>query len=229
MTTIHVPTLGTNLPVCFTPIVESPFFFHPHLQIPQSDFGTVPATCLVKDSSQMTLDYLLGCPDLLRDLCIRASLENKCCDSPLFTCKVRVSKQQRHTAPHFKKQSCHLQDRFAIVWKRVTTGVGGGGSQQASSIRIWRPIGSGWRNRATTLRLTGNNRTRSGRTEKNDSVYKRYPEIAFLRALAGDPLTESGNHSERASVRGTSQPSRRLRDSAKQSGPIHGYTNCSND
>jgi len=38
---------------------------------------------------------------------------------------------------------------------------------------------------AIPLRLTANNRTRSGQTERNDSVNQRYPKIAFHLALAG--------------------------------------------
>lgn len=116
MTTIDVPTLVTDLPVCFTSIVGTPFVLHPHLQIPQSHFCTIPATYLVKDSTQMTLDYVLRGSGLLRDLCIRASLEYKRSDRLLFTCKVHASKQQWHTytSLHFKQQSCHWHDRIAI-------------------------------------------------------------------------------------------------------------------
>jgi hypothetical protein len=96
MTTINLPTLVTDLPVCFTSIIEAPFVLHSHLQIPQSDLCTIPATCLLKDSSQVTLDYVLCCLDLCRDLRIRASLGNKRGDSPLFAGKIRVPKQQRH-------------------------------------------------------------------------------------------------------------------------------------
>jgi hypothetical protein len=83
--------------------VKSPFFFHTHLQVPQSDFCPIPATCLGENSLQVALDYTLGGLGGLCDLCIRASFKNKCRDSPFFTCKVRVPKQQRHTAPHFKQ------------------------------------------------------------------------------------------------------------------------------
>ena len=71
MTRINLPTLVTDLPVCLTSITKAPFFFHPHLQIPQSNLCTISAACLLKDSSRVTLDYVLGCLDPCRDLRIR--------------------------------------------------------------------------------------------------------------------------------------------------------------
>ncbi len=73
MTTINLPMLVTDFPVCFTSIVETPFFYDSNLQIPQSDFRAIPATCLVHDSSQVGLDHVFCCLDLCCDLCIRAS------------------------------------------------------------------------------------------------------------------------------------------------------------
>src|SRR5579864_3750269 len=96
MTTINLPMLVTDLPVCFTSIVETPFFYDSNFQIPQSDLRAIPATCLFNDSSQVSLDHVFCYLDLRCDLCIRASLENKRCDSPLSTCKIHVSRQQRH-------------------------------------------------------------------------------------------------------------------------------------
>jgi hypothetical protein len=104
-----LPMLATDLPVCFTSIVKTPFFYDSNLQIPQSDFRAIPATCLVNDSSQVSLDYVFCGLDLCCDLRIRASLENKRCDSPLSTCKSHVSRQQRHylnLIPNTKLATC---------------------------------------------------------------------------------------------------------------------------
>src|SRR5215469_6013039 len=118
MSTLHLTTFISGLPVCVAPIVGAPFFFQSHLQIPQSHFCAIPATCFVKDAAHVMLDYFFVCVGLCCDLCIGASLENQRCDSPLLTGKVCVSKQQRHDFHSIsKRQSCHLCTSFAIWLK----------------------------------------------------------------------------------------------------------------
>lgn len=114
MTTINLPMLFTDRPVCLTSIVETPFCCDSDFQIPQSDFRAIPATCFVNDSSQVSLDHGFCRLDLCCDLRIRATLRNKRCDSPLSTCKIHGSRQQRHYCTSCKQQSCHLHDHFAM-------------------------------------------------------------------------------------------------------------------
>ena len=45
-----LPTLVTNLRIGYSSVRKAPFVLHSHLQIPQSDLGTIPATCLLKDA-----------------------------------------------------------------------------------------------------------------------------------------------------------------------------------
>ena len=120
ITTINLPTLVSDLAVRITSVVETPFFFHSHPQVPQSDFCTIPATRLVEDCSQVTFDNVLCGLGLYCDLGIRASSENERGDCPLSTGEIHISKQQRHCdIPHSKQKSCHLHDRFAISPKPV--------------------------------------------------------------------------------------------------------------
>ncbi len=96
MATISLSTLATGLETGLTPITDTSFFLYSHLQVPQSNFCPVPATCLLENLSQATLNRLLCDLDILRYFCIRASLDNQCCDRPLFTRKIQVPVQQRH-------------------------------------------------------------------------------------------------------------------------------------
>src|SRR5215469_11624508 len=107
MSTLHLTTFISGLPLCVAPVVGAPFVFQSHLQIPQSHFCAIPATCFVKDAAHVMLDYFLVCVGLCCDLCIRASLENQRCDSPLLTAQICIS----------KRQSCHLCIGFAIWLK----------------------------------------------------------------------------------------------------------------
>src|SRR5215470_4288457 len=96
VTTINLSPLVTDLRLCFASIREASFCFHSYIQIPQSDFCAIPATCFLKDSSQVTLDCLLRCLGLGCDFCVGSSLKNQCCERPLFARKIPVSRQQRH-------------------------------------------------------------------------------------------------------------------------------------
>src|SRR5690349_2034024 len=96
LSTILLTAFLTDIPVPLAPIVSAPFFFQPHLQVPQSHFRAIPATRFIEDAAQVMLDYLLFCVGLCCDLCIRMSLENERCDRPLSTGEICVSKQQRH-------------------------------------------------------------------------------------------------------------------------------------
>jgi len=104
VTTVKLATLVTDLALFFTSVTKTSFFFQSHAQIPQGDFGTIPATCLFKDCSQATVDCFFCNLDLCRYFCIRASLKNKRCDGPFSTRKIHVSIQQRHCVhPHFNR------------------------------------------------------------------------------------------------------------------------------
>src|SRR5215469_8848647 len=113
MSTLHLTTFISGLPLCVAPVVGAPFVFQSHLQIPQSHFCAIPATCFVKDAAHVMLDYFLVCVGLCCDLCIRASLENQRCDSPLLTAQICISKQQRHDFPlHFETAILPLVHRL---------------------------------------------------------------------------------------------------------------------
>ena len=60
MTAIDLSMLVTDLPLPITSVVKAPFFLHSYLQIPQSDFCTIPAACFVENCPQVILDYVLG-------------------------------------------------------------------------------------------------------------------------------------------------------------------------
>ena len=102
MATIRLTTFITDAPVCFASIAGASFFLQSHLQVPQRQFCTIPATRFVEDASQVMLDDLLFCVGVGCDLRIRQPLEDQRCDSPLLTGEICVSKQQRH---HFRSTS----------------------------------------------------------------------------------------------------------------------------
>jgi len=56
VTTINLATVVTDLSFFFTSVTKTSFFFQSHSQIPQGNFGTIPATCLFKDCSQAIVD-----------------------------------------------------------------------------------------------------------------------------------------------------------------------------
>lgn len=91
MTAAGLPTLVTNLRGCFAPIVQATLVFHSESQIPQGNLGTIPATCLLKDSSQVILDELLSGFCLYGDLSVRVAFRDQRCDGPLCTRKIGVS------------------------------------------------------------------------------------------------------------------------------------------
>ncbi len=116
MTAVLLAAVVSGLPICFTPIIQALFPFHSQLQIPQGNFSTIPATCLFRDSTQLSSDRLLRGLDLRCDLCVRASFENKRCDGPLFACQIRIPIQQRH---HWNLRTV----KIAKLRGRVATGL----------------------------------------------------------------------------------------------------------
>jgi hypothetical protein len=114
MSTINLTAFFMDLSPGFAPVLGAPFFLHSQLQIPQSHFGAIPATCFVEDSSQVVLHFLLSCVGFRRDLCIRAPLHNQRRDRPLFTGQCTHISQLRHFYTHFKILICHLRSRSAI-------------------------------------------------------------------------------------------------------------------
>src|SRR5215469_17289099 len=71
-----------DLRICDASVRRTPFLFHSGPQVPQSDLGAVPATCLLKEASQVILDHGLWCLNRGCDLGVCASLRKKRCDSP---------------------------------------------------------------------------------------------------------------------------------------------------
>lgn len=117
--TIHLTTFVSGFPVRLAPVVEAPFLCDSHSQIPQGDFGAIPATCFVKNSLQVMLDLFFCDVGLSGDFGIGLPLKNQRGDGPLSAGEICVSEQQRHLlGPHFQLvQSCHLYGGFAIYLK----------------------------------------------------------------------------------------------------------------
>ena len=144
MTTIKLSALVTDLRVGFASVREAPFCSHSHIQIPQSDLCTIPATCLLKDSSQVNLDCLFRCLDPRCDFCVCLSLENKCRDRPLFARKIHVSRQQRHDftpTPNSNAANC-IPAGFALRVPRCQLIGTQSGLSKLDSLRASRSLSS---------------------------------------------------------------------------------------
>jgi hypothetical protein len=114
-------TLVTYLRICVPSVRDTPFFLHSPSQVPQSDLGPIPAACLLKDYSQVILDYWFWCMKGCCNFAVRTSLRNKRSNRPFFACEICVFREQPTPPPVFIRASSTAPLRGNWV---LTTSIG---------------------------------------------------------------------------------------------------------